>query len=1474
MIADVFIRRPVLSTVCSLLIILAGAVSIPTLPIARYPDLAPPSLTVNAFYTGANAQSVESAVTTPLEQAINGVEGMTYITSSSTNSGFSTINVTFDIDRDVDLAAVDVQNRVNQALGRMPADVRTNGITVVKNTAGFMGGFGFFSRDNRYSSQFISNYLDQYVRDAIKRVKGVGDVIIFGERKFAMRLWLDPAKLAGRKLTAGDVLNALREQNVQVAAGALGDAPASADQMFTISVRAMGRLSEASQFEDVVVKAGADGALVRIKDIGRVELGAETYASNLRFVGLEAQGIGVTLLPSANAIDVFNGVMAEMAVLEKNFPPGLEWRLAFDNVVVVRESIIEVIKTLAEAIALVILVMFVFLQNWRSTLIPAITIPVSLIGTFAFIKLFGFSINTLTLFGIVLATGIVVDDAIVVIENIERHMSEYGKTARQAAIDAMREVFGAVVVIGLVLVAVFVPVAFFPGVTGRLYQQFSLTIAFAVVLSVFNAVTLTPSLSALLLDKESHTHGRFFTAFNRMVDKGTAAYAAMVRRVVGLRAAMIVLFLGAMLATWGIYKIVPSAFVPEEDEGYIMVLVQAPAGASLEYSSEVAKQAETMLMKDPDVLATFSVMGFSFSGAAPNTGIIFTRLKDYDERPGPEHSLGAILNRLRGPLFGIPGAIVVAFPPPAIQGLSTFGGFQFELIDQTGAASLDGLAGTMYGLIGKANQSGKVQGLFSSFSAADPQLLVDIDRDKARSLSLPLQEVTDALGVFLGSQYVNDFDFNNRAYRVYVQADQQYRSAPSDLKQLYARASNGQMVSLDSVVKVRETTAPQVISHFNLFRSASISGSAGPGQSSGQALAAMEEMAGELPAGFTYAWSGQSLEEIKAGSQAGSIFALSVILVYLVLAAQYESFILPFIILLGVPLAIFGALSAQFVRGFSNDVFCQVGLVLLVGLAAKNSILIVEFAEQLRERGLSIVEAAVESARIRLRPILMTSFAFILGVLPLAFATGAGAAGRNSIGTTVAGGMVASTLLSIIFIPVLYVVIRTLAPGQGRSSHDEGVAPAPKGGHAGGTAAGGVAVLLILCLAVPVSAQTPAPDPALRTLTFQQAIDQALEKNPTVGLAAANILRSQGLLNQVRSSSLPRVTASVVNTTLDQAIAFDTSVVQPRNQTTFGLSVSVPILAASQWAAKTQAQDRVEVARLAGADARKQVAVGAAAAYLAVINQKRLVDISDRSLETARAQFDYNRKRREGGIGSRLNELRAAQIVSTNETLVASFRLGLRRAQEALGVMIGENGPVDTLGEPTFDTTPDSLLDDLSDRSDLRLRLAEQRAAENVLKGSSKDWWPTVTMSFDPQYLTPKGLFQPSKSWRLAFQLSQTIYNGGERKGVQIERQANAQAAEFTLAQQQIQARAEVRNARAAVSTYESVLKSAQKAAEQANEVLQITITAFDAGASTNIEVIQAQNAARDVEAALAQAEDSLRQARFDLLVALGRFPK
>ena len=1033
---DFFIRRPVFATVCALLIILAGAVSIPTLPISQFPQLAPPQVIVTSNYVGANAGIVESAVTIPLEQSINGVEGMRYISSVSANDGTSAITVTFRTGYDLAIAAVDVQNRVSSASGRLPAAVNNTGITITKANSNFVLVAGFYSPDGSLSDQFISNYIDVYVRDAVKRIPGVGEVLVFGERKYAMRIWLDPAKLAARGLTALDVTTALQEQNVEIAAGQLGSPPNAGTQSYQMAVRVAGRLSSPRQFESIVLKKqasaqnGVGSGLVLLRDVGRAEIGAENYATSLRFSGKEAVGVGIQQLATANALDVSRQCRQVLAELQKSFPPGMDFKIAVDTTQVVADSIREVLITLAEAIVIVIIVIFLFLQDWRATIIPAVTIPVSLVGTFLFVKIFGFSINSLTLFGITLATGLVVDDAIVVIENVQRHISDGMADTVEATSLAMREVTSAVIATSLVLISVFVPVSFFPGTTGILYKQFSLTIAFAIAISAFNALTLSPALAAILLRPEQH-HGGLLKWIDNGIKRLGRGYAAVVTfLVVRFKTAMLVLFLAGLAATGYIYNAVPTAFVPSEDQGYFLCIVQTPPGASLSYTADVADKAAAIIRNNSDVFGTFSVMGFSLSGgSSPNSGLIFAPLKPIDERTrlGKGHTAKEIVADIAPRLFQVPGGIVAAFEPPAIQGIGAVGGFQFQLQD-AGRNTFGDMDRVVHTMIGQTRAPGaKLMGLYSPFSANDPQIAVTIDREKAKALGVPLQQITAAMGTFMGSSYVNDFDFNNRSYRVYVQADQQYRRNQQDLRQFYVRADSGAMMPLDNLVAITETSGPQVIYHYNLFRSAEIDGSPALGLSSGQGLAQMQQLFEKNKMkGMTFSWTGLALEEVETAGKAIIIFGLGLLVVYLTLSAQYESFALPFIILLAVPMAILGALGLVAARGLVDDVYVQIGLVMLIGLSAKNSILIVEFAEQLLHQGRSIADAAIEAAELRLRPILMTSFAFILGVLPLYFATGAGALGRHSVGTAVVGGMLLSTVLNLAFIPVLYVVLKTL----------------------------------------------------------------------------------------------------------------------------------------------------------------------------------------------------------------------------------------------------------------------------------------------------------------------------------------------------------------------------------------------------------------------------------------------------------------
>ena len=1029
MFVEFFIKRPVFTTVCSLIILLIGAISIPTLPVAQYPDISPKQVSVQANYNGADAQTVENAVTTILERAINGVDGMRYMTSSSSNDGTSSINITFAADKDQDIAAVDVQNRVSLAEPQLPESVLQTGVTVNKESANFLMAFGLYSENGEYDNLFLSNYANLYLVDALKRVNGVGNVQIFGERTYAMRLWLDPLRLASRNLTAQDVVDALREQNIQVGAGRIGQPPAPEGQQYQIDLRAISRLETVSDFEELILATDEDGTLIKLKDVGRVELGAQNYGTFLRFRANEAVGLGINTVPGSNALDVGKAVKAEMAKLAADFPPGMTYDIGFDTTDFVNQSLSEVVFTLLKAVGLVVLVIFVFLQDWRTTIIPAITIPVSLIGTFAFVKIFDFSINSLTLFGLTLATGMVVDDAIVVVEDITTKIQRGGIKSRQAAIISMRELVGAIIATSLVLMAVFIPVAFFPGTTGALYRQFALTIAFSIAVSTFMALTLTPTLSGLILRQKPEATGfwgHFFDGFNWFLEGMQQRYRRFLIILTRVKTLVIVAFIGLLALTVWVYEIVPSAFLPDEDQGYFLTIVQGPEGSSLNYTHDVIEQIEDIILPLDEVRATFAVGGFGFSGNTANSAIVFTTLKPWSERTDPSQSAEAVINKVQGALFGIKEARVFPVNPPSIPGLGSFGGFQFQLQDRRGNFSLDSLIANMGKLLGAGNQNPQLQGVFSTYAANTPQLQIEVNRNRAKALEVDIDDIFETLQTYLGSRYVNDFTLERRTYRVYVQADAQFRSNPEDINQLYVRSARDEMIPLGNLVTVTQTTGAQTINHYNLFRSIEINGSAASGVSSGDAIQAMEEVAAEvLPPGLGYEWSGLSLEEIQSGGQATIIFGFGLVFVFLVLAAQYESYIDPIIILLAVPLAILGALMAQSLRGLPNDVYCQIGLVMLIGLASKNSILIVEFANQLRDQGMTLRKAAIEAAQQRLRPILMTAISTLFGIFPLVIATGAGSGSRQSLGTAVFGGMFIATFLSLFVVPILYIVIKS-----------------------------------------------------------------------------------------------------------------------------------------------------------------------------------------------------------------------------------------------------------------------------------------------------------------------------------------------------------------------------------------------------------------------------------------------------------------
>ncbi|KJZ33558.1 MULTISPECIES: efflux RND transporter permease subunit [Pseudomonas] len=1043
-----FISRPIFAAVLSLLILIAGAISLFQLPISEYPEVVPPTVVVRANFPGANPKVIGETVAAPLEQAITGVENMLYMSSQSTADGKITLTITFALGTDLDNAQVQVQNRVTRTEPKLPEEVTRIGITVDKASPDLTMVVHLTSPDKRYDMLYLSNYALLNIKDELARLGGVGDVQLFGMGDYSLRVWLDPNKTASRNLTATDVVSAIREQNRQVAAGALGAPPAPNATAFQLSVNTQGRLVSEEEFENIIIRSGDNGEITRLKDIARVELGSSQYALRSLLNNQPAVAIPIFQRPGSNAIEISNEVRAKMAELKKNFPEGMDFSIVYDPTIFVRGSIEAVVHTLFEALILVVLVVILFLQTWRASIIPLVAVPVSLIGTFAVMHLFGFSLNALSLFGLVLAIGIVVDDAIVVVENVERNI-ELGLTPVEATKRAMREVTGPIIATALVLCAVFIPAAFISGLTGQFYKQFALTIAISTVISAFNSLTLSPALAAVLLKSHDAPKDRFskvldkifggwlFRPFNRFFEKASHGYVGTVGRVIRSSGIALLLYAGLMVLTFFGFANTPTGFVPGQDKQYLVAFAQLPDASSLDRTEDVIKRMSDLALKQPGVESAVAFPGLSINGFtnSPNAGIVFVTLKPFDERKDPSMSAGAIAGALNGQFAGIQEAYMAIFPPPPVQGLGTIGGFRLQIEDR-GNLGYEELYKETMNIINKSHNVPELAGLFTSYTVNVPQVDAAIDREKAKTHGVAVSDIFDTLQIYLGSLYANDFNRFGRTYQVNVQAEQQFRLESDQIGQLKVRNNKGEMIPLATFIKVSDTSGPDRVMHYNGFITAEINGAAAPGYSSGQAEKAIEKLLKEeLPNGMTYEWTDLTYQQILSGNTALFVFPLCVLLAFLVLAAQYESWSLPLAVILIVPMTLLSAITGVIASGGDNNIFTQIGLIVLVGLACKNAILIVEFAKDKQLEGLNPLAAVLEACRLRLRPILMTSFAFIMGVVPLVFSSGAGAEMRHAMGVAVFSGMLGVTFFGLLLTPVFYVLIRNFVErGEARKA--------------------------------------------------------------------------------------------------------------------------------------------------------------------------------------------------------------------------------------------------------------------------------------------------------------------------------------------------------------------------------------------------------------------------------------------------------
>ena len=1030
MLSRFFIERPIFATVIAIVLMIAGGVSVLTLPIAQYPEIVPPTVQVSTVYPGANSEVVADTVAAPIEQEVNGVEGMIYMSSNSASDGSYTLTVTFEVGTDLDMANVLVQNRVAIAEPSLPEEVKRQGVTTKKKSTAIIQLITLTSPDGRYDDIFLNNYATLRLKDELSRIYGVGDVVTFGAAEYSMRIWLNPEKLESLNLTTQDVVDAIREQNVQVAAGSIGEPPTPSTQSFQLNISTLGRLEDVAQFEDIIIKTGSGTRVTRVKDVARVELGGQNY-NQFSFLSEQVAGsLAIYQLPGANALNVANRVKEAMERLSKDFPEGMVYKIPFDTTLFVRDSIKEVYITLFQAALLVFLVIYIFLQDWRASLVPAVTIPVSLIATFSLMAGLGFSINLTTLFGLVLAIGIVVDDAIVVVENTARHI-ENGMDARPAAIKAMQEVTAPVIATTLVLLAVFVPTAFLPGITGQLYRQFGLTISAATVFSSINALTLSPALCALLLRPAPKKRNIFFRAFNKFFDRSESLYASGVTFLLKISFIVMVGFAGLFFLAGKGFLALPTSFLPEEDQGYLISGIQLPDASSQPRTRAAVKKINEIFKNTPGIAEWVTIGGQSIldSTVVSNAASFYIILEDFEERGGdPNRTHEAILEHLRKEFSKIQDGIAFAFAPPAIFGLGVAGGFQMEIQDR-GGLGLQTLQQLTQEIVQDGNAQAGLVGLNSSFRANVPKLYIDVDRTQVKTMDIPLSNVFETLQAYLGSTYVNDFNKFGRTFQVNVQAEQDFRLSPNDIRKLYVRNNKDQMVPIGALVDIQQSLGPQIVRRYNLYPSAAVNGQAAVGFSSGDALNLMDQMARtKFPPSIGTEWTGISFQEKKVGNEATMIFALALILVFLVLAAQYESWTAPISIIFSVPFALLGVVIALMVRGLANDVYTQIGIVLLIGLASKTAILIVEFARDIRiKEKKGIVESAIEASRLRFRPVLMTAISFVFGTFPLLVASGAGAASRQAVGTTVFGGMIVATVLTVLFVPVFFRVFQGMS---------------------------------------------------------------------------------------------------------------------------------------------------------------------------------------------------------------------------------------------------------------------------------------------------------------------------------------------------------------------------------------------------------------------------------------------------------------